>query len=63
MVLRLLSIDIFKFFISGLQVQVHGMEGQLCCCGEMCQEEEEVECRLHDDLPTLEFLNLRLFTC
>ena len=30
------------------------MEGWLCRCGEMHQEEEEVECELHDDLPALE---------
>ena len=39
--------------IEELQVQVCGMEGWLCCCGEMCQEEEEVECKLHDYLPAL----------
>ena len=37
--------------IEELQVQVQGMEGQLCRCGEMCQEEEEVERELHDYLP------------
>ena len=30
------------------------MEGRLCYCGEMHQEEREVERKLHDDLPTLE---------
>jgi hypothetical protein len=40
--------------IEELQVQVQGMEGRLCRCGEMRQEEEEVERELHDDLPALE---------
>ena len=30
------------------------MEDRLCRCGEMRQEEEEVECELHDGLPVLE---------
>ena len=40
--------------IEELQVQVQGMEDRLCYCGEMRQEEEEVECELHDGLPVLE---------
>ena len=40
--------------IEELQVQVQGMEDHLCQCGEMCQEEEEVEHELHNDLPVLE---------
>ena len=46
--------------IKELQVQVQGMEGRLCRCGEMGQEEEEVECELHNDLPTLELTNEEL---
>ena len=37
--------------IEELQVQVQGMEDRLCRCGEMRQEEEEVERELHNDLP------------
>ena len=37
-------------WIEELQVQVQGMEDRLCRCGEMRQEEEEVERELHDDL-------------
>ena len=37
--------------IEELQVQIQGMEDRLCCCGEMRQEEEEVERELHDGLP------------
>ena len=37
--------------IEELQVQVQGMEDRLCHCGEMRQEEEEVEHELHDGLP------------
>ena len=40
--------------IKELQVQVQGMEDHLCQCGEMHQEEEEVEHELHDNPPTLE---------
>ena len=40
--------------IKELQVQVQGMEDCLCRCGEMHQEEEEVERELHDGLPVLE---------
>ena len=40
--------------IEELQVQVQGMEDRLCRCGEMHQEEEEVECELHDGLPVPE---------
>ena len=40
--------------IKELQVQVQGMEDRLCRCGEMCQEEEEVEHELHDGLPVPE---------
>ena len=40
--------------IKELQVQVQEMENRLCRCGEMRQEEEEVECELHSDLPILE---------
>ena len=40
--------------IEELQVQVQGMEDCLCRCGEMRQEEEEVEHELHDGLPVLE---------
>ena len=40
--------------IEELQVQVQGMEDRLCLCGEMRQEEEEVERELHNDPPTLE---------
>ena len=40
--------------IKELQVQVQGMEDRLCRCGEMCQEEEEVEQELHNDSPALE---------
>ena len=37
--------------IEELEVQVRGMEDRLCRCGEMHQEEEEVERELHNDLP------------
>ena len=40
--------------IEELQVQVQGMEDCLCQCGEMRQEEEEVEHELHDNPPVLE---------
>ena len=40
--------------IEELQVQVQGMEDRLCRCGEMRQEEEEVEHALHNGLPVLE---------
>ena len=40
--------------IEELQLQVQGMEDRLCRCGEMCQEEEEVERELHSNPPTLE---------
>ena len=40
--------------IEELQVQVQGMEDRLCRCGEMHQEEEEVERELHDGLPVPE---------
>ena len=45
--------------IEELQVQVQGMEDHLCRCGEMRQE-EEVECELHDNPPTLELTNEEL---
>ena len=35
-------------------ILTQGMEERLCCCGVMCQEEEEVERELHDGLPVLE---------
>ena len=41
-------------WIEELQVQVQGMEDRLCHCGEMRQEEEEVEHELHDGLPVPE---------
>ena len=46
--------------IKELQVQVQGMEDRLCQCGEMRQEEEEVERELQNNPPVLESTNEEL---